>query len=410
MTRPLEVVPGPWLLRAPSPDLATHRALRGPLPSVTIADLLARAERSGLRGRGGAAFPFATKLRATATAAKGRPGRRHVVVNLSEGEPASFKDLALAVHQPQLVLDGASLAAGALGTREIHLVTPVEQPVVARALTQALDERHEEDRGRRLHWRLHTAAPRFVAGEASAVTELIQGRDNLPVTSWVPTAVAGVSGDPTLLSNAETYAQLAALVLGGPAVPGTVTEPGTRLLTIGGLDGGARVVEVPHGTPWRAVLGPAELRGPVLLGGYHGTWAPAGLLERLTVSHADLAAAGLGLGAGVVLPLPTGACPLRTTAGIVRYLARQSAGRCGPCFHGLPALATAFDAFVGGGPIEPVETIVGLVAGRGACAHPDGTARLVRSVLTAFPEEVEVHAVGGCVVRDRMLLDAVGAR
>jgi NADH:ubiquinone oxidoreductase subunit F (NADH-binding) len=407
MTRPLRVAPRPWLLRAPSPDLATHRALRGPLTAETIADLLDRTERSGLRGRGGAAVPVATKLRATATR---RSRRRHVVVNLSEGEPDSHKDLALALRQPHLVLDGASLAAVALGTREIHLVTPMEHPDAGRALARALDERHEEDGVRRLRWRLHTAAPRFVSGEASAVTELIQGRDNLPVTSWVPTAVAGVQGEPTLLSNAETYAQLAALLLGGADVPGTPSEPGTRLLSIREPDGGTRVVEVPHGTPWRAVLGSAELLGPVLLGGYHGTWAPAGLLERLTVSHADLAAAGLGLGAGVVLPLPAGACPLRTTAAVVRYLARQSAGRCGPCFNGLPALATAFDSFVAGGPLAPVEKIVGLVAGRGACAHPDGTARLVRSTLAAFPEEVETHAAGGCHVRDRRPLEAVVRR
>jgi NADH:ubiquinone oxidoreductase subunit F (NADH-binding) len=200
-TPPLRVAPGPWLLRAPSPDLATHRALRGPLPSVTIADLLDRTERSGLRGRGGAAFPFATKLRATASR---RSRRRHVVVNLSEGEPASCKDLALALRQPHLVLDGASLAAVALGSREIHLVTPREHPDAGRALARALDERQAEDGVRRLRWRLHTAAPRFVSGEASAVTELIEGRDNLPVTSWVPTAVAGVQGEPTLRSHAET--------------------------------------------------------------------------------------------------------------------------------------------------------------------------------------------------------------
>ncbi len=409
MTGQLRVVPGPWLLRAASPDLATHRSLRGRLPSARIEEILAYAEQGGLRGRGGAGFPFATKLRATAAA---RSRRRHVVVNLSEGEPASFKDLALAVRQPHLVLDGASLAAEALGTRQVHLVTPAERPDAARALEHALEERRGENRGRgRLRWRLHTAAPRFVAGEASAVTELIEGRDNLPVTNWVPTAVAGIHGEPTLLSNAETYAQLAALVLGGHGVPGSPAEPGTRLLSIREHGDGARVVEVPHGTPWRAVLMPAELRGPVLLGGYHGTWAPTGLLERLTVSHAELAAAGLSLGAGVVLPLPTGACPLRATAIVVRYLAGESARRCGPCFHGLPALATAFDAFIGGGPLRPVEQIVGLVAGRGACAHPDGAARLVRSALAAFPEEVEAHAAGACTVHDRtQLLDTVGPR
>jgi NADH:ubiquinone oxidoreductase subunit F (NADH-binding) len=396
MTGAMRVLPGPWLLRAPAPDLATHRALRGQLPTLGLGELADLVDGCGLRGRGGAAFPFATKLRTTAAT---RSRRRHVVVNLSEGEPASLKDLALTLHQPHLVLDGATLVAAALGTRDVHVVMPAEHPAAAESLRRALEERRSEDRAVRRRWRLHTATPRFVAGEASAVTELIEGRMNLPVTSWQPTAVSGLRGEPTLLSNGETYAQLAALALGGTAVPGTATEPGTRLLSIRERSGTTRVVEVAHGTPWGAVLTPEEFSGAVLLGGYHGVWAPPGLLGLLTVSHADVAAAGLGLGAGVVLPLPAGACPLNFTAAVTRYLANQSAGRCGPCFRGLPALATAFEDLLRGGSAEPVEQLVGLVSGRGACAHPTGTARLVRSALAVFPEEVAAHADGRCAVR-----------
>jgi NADH:ubiquinone oxidoreductase subunit F (NADH-binding) len=102
---------------------------------------------------------------------------------------------------------------------------------------------------------------------------------------------------------------------------------------------------------------------------------------------------------------------LRATGEVVRYLARQSAGRCGPCLNGLPALATAFDSFVAGGaPLEPVERIVGLVAGRGACAHPDGTARLVRSTLAAFPDEVRAHTASTCAVAERSIALAGATR
>jgi NADH:ubiquinone oxidoreductase subunit F (NADH-binding) len=407
MTAPLRVAPGPWLLRSSAPDLATHRTVHGSLPSPSLAEVLAVAERSGLRGRGGAAFPFATKLRTTAAA---RSRHRHVVVNLSEGEPASFKDLALAVRQPHLVLDGARIAAGVLGSRVVHVVTPADRNDAAGAIVRALTERTREEIGRRpVRWRVHSAAPRFVSGEASAVTELLDGRDNLPVTSWVPTAVAGLRGEPTLLSNAETYAQLAALLLGGVVVPGTSAEPGTRLLSIAGSDGATRVVEVAHGTPWTDVLGREEIGRPVLLGGYHGTWTPAGRLTGLTVSHADMSAAGLSLGAGVVLPLPGATCPLRSTSAVLHYLARESARRCGPCLNGLPALAVAFDDFLAGGPLERVERICGLVVGRGACAHPDGTARLVRSALAAFPAEVRAHAEGACPAGDRVAAQQVSA-
>jgi NADH:ubiquinone oxidoreductase subunit F (NADH-binding) len=396
------------LLRSTRPDLATHRALRGPLPRLGRQDLLDLADGSALRGRGGAGFPFATKLDATLAS---RSRRRHVVVNLSEGEPASAKDLALALHQPHLVLDGAVLVAVALGTREIHVVVPGEHPAARTAITRAVAERARDDRrsGWRLRWRLHAAEPGFVSGESTAVVELVEGRVNLPVTRWQPTAVSGVGGRPTLLSNGETFAQLAALALdhaAGRAVPGTPAEPGTRLLSIGDGARTTRVLEVAHGTPWRHVLSPAELAGPVLLGGYHGTWAAPGVLAGMSVSHASSGAAGLGLGAGVVLPLGAGACPLRTTADVARYLACQSAGRCGPCVHGLPALATALDAFLAGGPVEPVERLLELVEGRGACAHPDGTARLVRSALVAFPDEVSAHALGGCAAARPALAEA----
>lgn len=169
--------------------------------------------------------------------------------------------------------------------------------------------------------------------------ELIAGRANLPVTSWVPAAYSGVNRLPTFVSNAETYAQLAALVLDPSSAPGTAEEPGTRLLTVSRGLVQLMVCEVAHGTAWIDVLTPDELSRPILLGGYHGRWVPAGALSRRTVSALDLAELGVGLGAGVVLVLQVGECPVERTGAVVHYLASQSARRCGPCFRGLPALA-----------------------------------------------------------------------
>ncbi len=388
-------LPGPALLRAPRPDLLTHRATHGSLPTLSVDALLGVVDSARVRGRGGAGFPFATKLRTAAT----QRGRKHLVVNLSEGEPASLKDLALALSAPHLVLDGASVTAQAMGVRTIHLVLPEEHPEARAAIERGLAERRGLDREARLRWEIHLAAPRFISGESSAVTELVQGRPGLPVTTWQPTAVSGVRGAPTLLSNAETFAHVAVLVLpggAGYADLGTAEEPGTRLLTVGVGSPGARVVEVQLGTPWTSVLSEDEVAAPVLLGGYHGTWAAAGLLSGGHVSAVELRGLGLTIGAGVVLPLAPGRCPLEQTSRILSYLARESAGSCGPCFNGLPALAGAFAQAIEGGGIQGVERMAGLVEGRGACAHPDGTARLARSALTAFPEELAAHALGGC--------------
>ncbi len=267
-------------------------------------------------------------------------------------------------------------------------------------MREALHERRAA--GERVRWRLHVIDPGFVSGQARSVIESISGREALPVTAWTPEAVAGLRGRPTLLSNAETWAHVGA-ILTDPrtyAALGTPDEPGTTLLTLPAPDdpSAAVVTEVEHGTSWEAVLGDAVDRA-VLLGGFHGTWVPPGGLAGTRVSRSELAARGVALGAGVVLPLPDGSCPIGWTSGIVDYLAGESARRCGPCRNGLPALADEVAWLAAGhsaASYAHIGELAGLVVGRGACAHPDGTARLVRTMLTAFPDEVGEHLSGRC--------------
>lgn len=385
---------GPVLLAgiADGPSLAAHRDRLGPAPVPSAEALGEMARAVDLRGRGGAGFPFAIKL---STAAR---RKAVVVVNASEGEPASHKDAALITCSPHLVLDGAAAVAHALRTREVHIAVPSEFPAIRLVVEKALRERAAA--GERLNVRLHDAAPRFVAGQAQAVLQLLAGRDNLPVTAWQPEAVRGHRGRPTLLSNAETFAHIGHLARVGPhgyAAHGTALEPGTTLLTLRGDGMDPEVREVAYGTALALVLDKAEMTRPLLLGGYHGTWLRPEQLRGLALSRNDIAAAGATLGAGVILPLAEGWCPLVRTAALVDYLAGQSAGRCGPCLNGLPAMAHALGALVhGGGPLQRVEELCGLVVRRGACAHPDGTARLVTSMLQRFPEEVDSHLLGTC--------------
>ena len=113
------------------------------------------------------------------------------------------------------------------------------------------------------------------------------------------------------------------------------------------------------------------------------------------MTHAGLKAAGGALGAGIVIALPAAACPIAETARVVRYLAEESAGQCGPCLFGLPALADALAslAFSGGRErgIDDIAALTPLIERRGACRHPDGAAQLVRSLLTAFPADAHWH-------------------
>lgn len=382
-----DVVAGPWLLEGieDGPGLEAHRRRYGGSPSSALGDLLSAVDALTLRGRGGAAFSFATKLRTTAES-RGRPV---VVVNLSEGEPASSKDSALARWRPHLVLDGAVGTARALGSREVHVVLPGDRPLTMRAMGEACAER--DDRPVRLV--RHVASPRFVAGQSQAVLELMRGRPNLPVTTWTPAAVTGHRSRPTLLSNAETWAHVGRLLHTGPPVGlGTVDEPGTTLLTLR-TGHAVSVREVEFGTALGDLL-PARLAPAMLLGGFHGTWAAAEEARLLRVSVPGLRAAGYSLGAGLVMSVD--GCPVTMTQRLVRYLAGESAGRCGPCRNGLPALATALADLTESHAVERVEELAGLLDGRGACAHPDGTVRLVRSLWASFPGEVDVHMSGRC--------------
>jgi NADH:ubiquinone oxidoreductase subunit F (NADH-binding) len=130
----------------------------------------------------------------------------------------------------------------------------------------------------------------------------------------------------------------------------------------------------------------------------------------VALSRADLAAYGATPGAGVVLALARSTCGLPAGAELVGYLAGQGARQCGPCRNGLPALAATLRALADGpsrpGLVAEVERVSRLVEHRGACHHPDGTVRLVRSTLRTFAADVPHHLAGRCLARSGAFLEA----
>ncbi|MFI6811269.1 NADH-ubiquinone oxidoreductase-F iron-sulfur binding region domain-containing protein [Nonomuraea sp. NPDC050328] len=375
-------------------DLPAHRTIHGAPAPLDLESLIAQADLVDLRGRGGAAFPFARKLRAVA----GNRSERVVLINAAEGEPASRKDAMLLVRTPHLVLDGAVLAAEALRAREIVLAVAADSVPFASAEAAVAERRAAGVAGAeesRLRIRVIGLPERFITGEGGALVRGVNGETPTPPGRKRRAAHEGVDGLPTLLSNAETFAQLALLARLGPAAyadVGTPREPGTLLLTVGG----ETVVEAAHGMPLSAVLdlcSPGADLGPgVLLGGYHGTWLTAAEARTAVLSRA----AGTPLGAGIVLPLGPDTCPLGETARVAAYLAGQSAGQCGPCRLGLPDLARALLALCSGeGSPEAVRRAARSVERRGACSHPDGTARFALSALDVFATDIASHLDAG---------------
>jgi NADH:ubiquinone oxidoreductase subunit F (NADH-binding) len=405
------LVPSP-----PATSLAAHWDRFGPLPPAPAAALVDQVARAGLRGRGGAAFPTATKLEAVR---RGRGGRSLlarsrsavVVANGTEGEPASRKDATLLTLAPHLVVDGTIAAARAVGADRVLLCVDRENGRSVRTVAEALAERPPAED---VLVELVTTPNRYVVGEESALVHFLNGGDAKPTMVPPRPFERGVGGAPTLVSNVETFAHIALIArFGGDwwRRLGTNEDPGTALFTVSGGVERPGVYELPLGVRLDAVLRHAGARpaAGVLLGGYFGTWLPASAMPDTRLAVADLTRYGATMGCGVIAVVPASSCPLAEVARVTSWLAGQSAGQCGPCVFGLPAIADALQRVVAGDRTGKNEASLRrwlpMVNGRGACKLPDAAHRFVTSALTVFDAHLAEHRrAGACGLDTRPVL------
>jgi NADH:ubiquinone oxidoreductase subunit F (NADH-binding) len=368
--------------------------------------LIAEIERSGLLGRGGAAFPTAAKMRAVAASR----GRATVVVNAAEGEPASLKDRTLLEALPHLVLDGGMLAAQAVGADELVICLCESSGELTASVFAAIEERARAEGyaslERTARVEVASVPGHYVAGQETALINYAGGGPAKPLFTPPMPFEHGLRRRPTLVNNAETLAHVALIARHGAPwfrQLGTPTQPGSALVTLSGPVARPGVYEIEHGASLASLIEAgggttAALRG-ALIGGYSGAWIGVEMLRGVALSNEHLAPHGAALGAGVVLLLSEEACPVAETARLARWMSSQSAGQCGPCVHGLDAMAKAVEDIAGGGtgarPAQRVERLASLVMGRGACRHPDGTVNVLLSALEAFRAEFADHARHG---------------
>ncbi len=382
-------------------DYATHLSVHGDFdPQAAASGLLRELERSGLTGRGGAGFAAWRKLGATQTAAGERAfgGSSTVIANGAEGEPRSWKDAILLKNAPHLVIDGLLAAGAALGTSRLYVYAPESSLERVRA---AVAERRDAG-----GITLRTAPETFISGEASSVVNSIENDDARPRDHIRRLSESGLRKRPTLVHNVETLAHIGLVARYGAdwfREAGSARDPGTRLVTVSGDVGREGVFEIAGGMLLGDILAAAGVdrdgASAVLVGGYHGTWLRGKQLD-LPFSATGLASAGAQPGAGVLIVIGRHRCGLAATAEIVEYLAAESARQCGPCMFGLPALAERMSALAAGlvqrDAVADAGRLADSVTGRGACHHPDGTARLVQSALVAFSDDVDAHLSGRC--------------
>jgi NADH-quinone oxidoreductase subunit F len=393
-------------------------------PAATIAEI----SDAGLRGRGGAGFPTGSKWRSIAS---GGPGTRYAVCNAAEGEPGTFKDRALLRSNPYAVLEGLLIAAETVGATEAYLAMKASFLPEMESVRRALVEIEAADWLGGVTVTLVTGPEEYLFGEEKALLEVIEGKEPLP--RWLPPYLHGLfatgpqlgwqssagpdvgelpqdgapDANPTLINNAETFAQAAWIMANGVdefRSLGTEASPGTVICTIVGDVDAPGVVEVAMGTPLSDVI--EACGGPrgghrvkaVFPGVANAVLGESALATPLTYEH--LEAVGSGLGAAGFIVYDDSACMVEVARTLSRFLSVESCGQCPPCKLGTAAITAALDRIRSGSGTDAdlgtIEERLRLVTDGNRCYLPVQEQVLISSILRTFPEDVAAHLDGWC--------------
>lgn len=385
-------------------DLDAHLASFGPRPQPESNALLDALDASGLCGRGGADFPTGRKWRAVKEHTK-RGGDAVVVANAAECEPASFKDRFLVTYRPHLVLDGLENAAETVGARRVVIYTTKSHSDVEAALSAAIRERRRRDDSDRFI-EVVVGPNRYVAGEETALVARLSGHLAKPKVVPPRPFQSGVDHLPTLVQNVETLAHAALIArFGAPwfRSVGTPRSPGTALLTVSGAVRTPGVLEATCDTTVGAIVdragGVDGEPAAVLLGGYFGRWVAADRIWSKAIDAHSLQSVGVSLGTGVLVVATATTCGISETDRVLTFLASQTAGQCGPCHVGLPAIAETFHKLATGrarpAALDLLVRWSHDVRGRGACRHPDGAMLFLSSAMEVFAADLRHHLKSG---------------
>jgi NADH:ubiquinone oxidoreductase subunit F (NADH-binding)/ferredoxin len=363
-------------------------------------ELLQLIEQSGLTGHGGAGFPTAEKWKRMMGA-----DQPVVVANGSEREPGTHKDRWLMTHRPALVLDGVVLAARAVGAALAIIGIDDESEESKSAVSAAIDDATAQGLLDGLEIRLQGVPNRYVAGEETALLNVIEGNAPIPRLRPPFPSDVGVFGRATLVQNVETLAQLAVATVLGPdsyRSAGTHDVPGSGVFTVGPFGGPYTVVEKEFGHSLKDLLAEHHLLDglqAVLVGGYAGGLLQPDALD-VPLTPAALRGANASLGTKSIQVIGAGQCPVRVIADIVGYFGEQSADQCPMCSQGLPDMAGIMrgleDGTAGQSELDELAVFMDTLPNRGVCRLPDGAARVTVSLLTNFAELVAAHVGAGC--------------
>ena len=390
-----------------------YTGLRRAIERLSPEEVIEVIERSGLRGRGGAGFPAAEKWRR----ARAQPSDRKIVVaNLMSGDPTALGDRALAEGNPHLVLEGALIAAYAIGGTEVVLAVRRDWPLAIARLRRAIEdaEAHRYVGYLVLGTDVSITASvaegsgAYVAGEETALIHALQGDRGMPLIRPPYPSERGLWGVPTVVQAGETLANVAWIV--GHSVDefrhsGTDASPGTKLVTLLGRVARPGLLEVAMGTPLREIVAQAGARDgaaaevkSVFVGGPGGGCIPAPALDT-PFDYEPLEAAGAVVGSGSILVADASMCMVNTARFFLDFSAREACGKAVPCRIGTKRLVEAIDRILAASPRPGDFTLLRdlsrKVKDTALCELEALAPQPMLTTLQHFPEEYRAHAERG---------------
>ncbi len=414
----------------PLADLAEYEARGGGEALARVHDLgsewaLEELAASGLRGRGGAGFPTATKWRSVRDGGD-EAGVRYTVANGAEGEPGTYKDRALLTANPYQVIEGLVVAARVVGAPHAYIALKASFTSELARVRQALEEMSVTGWLEELRIDVVGGPDEYLFGEEKGLLEVIEGQDPLP--RLFPPYVYGlfssqpqmgwnaapegsderdeVASNPTLVNNVETLANVPVILAGGATEYrslGTDESPGTIICTVSGDTLRAGVGELPLGTPLRAVIdelggGPAPGRRiKAVLSGVANAVVTGDRLD-IPVSYEGFAAAGSGLGAAGFLVFDDRRDMVRVAHSVSRFLYVESCGQCPACKFGTGEVTAHLERLLteGGAPrdMETIAARLRTVTDANRCYLGTEEQVAVSSILASFPEDVALALTG----------------
>ncbi len=386
-----------------------YEGLYKALTQMTPEKIIAEVKESGLRGRGGAGFPTGEKWE------EGRKYKRfpkYVICNGDEGDPGAFMDRSVLEADPHAVLEGMAICGKAIDAHEGYLYVRAEYPLAIKRLNLAIEQARKMGllgkdifgTGFAFDAWVYPGAGAFVCGESTALMFSLEGKRGMPRVKPPRSVEAGLWGQPTVLNNVETFANIPQILTQGASwynSLGTERSKGTKVFSLAGAVSNIGLVEVPMGITLRSIV--FDIGGGIKgakkfkaaqLGGPSGGFVPESLLDT-PVDYESLEATGAIMGSGGVVICDQSTCMVDAAKFFTHFCVEESCGKCVPCRVGLPVLLEKLETIVAGGgkegDIEFLEDLGKHIGRTSHCGLGQSAANPVLSTLRHFRDEYEEH-------------------